>query len=87
MKILIIISTPEMGGAQRVSFNLAKWVSEHSGDSACIVALGKTKRNAYNTAGYDYQELKDGNRILQLRAIIKRKSQWGYLSLFILCLL
>ena len=74
MKILIVISTPEMGGAQRVSFNLAKWVNGHSDDGVSIVALGKTKRNAYNTTGYDYEELQKGNRILQLRAIIKRKS-------------
>lgn len=74
MKILIVISTPEMGGAQRVSFNLAKWVNMHSDDEICIVALGKSSRNAYKTTEYDYEELQKGNRILQLRTIVKRKS-------------
>ena len=74
MKILIVISTPEMGGAQRVSFNLAKWVNKRSDDRTSIVALGNTTRNAYDTNGFDYEELEKGKRIWQLRIIIKKKS-------------
>ena len=46
--VLIVISTTELGGAQRVAINLAKWFNNYNHYNALIVALKKSKRNTYN---------------------------------------
>ena len=70
MNIAIIISRPEMGGAQRVAINLADWVNKTTKHKASIIALSHVKEGAYNMSGRDYYYLQKKNKISELRNVI-----------------
>lgn len=63
MRIAIVISSAEMGGAQRVSFNLAEWINNNSSHHVSIVGLKDSKRNEYDKRSSDYTSL-HGERII-----------------------
>ena len=70
MNIAIIISRPEMGGAQRVAINLADWLNKTTNHKASIIALSHLKEGAYNMSGRDYYFLQKRNKIAELRNVI-----------------
>lgn len=71
MNIIIVISRPEMGGAQRVSINLADWINAKTEHKASIVALSHLDKGAYNMSLRDYHYLKSINKVCELRALLK----------------
>lgn len=70
MKIAIIIANPEMGGAQRVSMNLAYWLQDN-GNEVCIIGITKTTNPSYSFDNINYYELPEGNKIMLLRSKVK----------------
>lgn len=73
MKIIIVISTPELGGAQRVAINIAKWIGSNTNHTALLVAIGTTSRNSYDFSDLDFISLKKKNKVLGLRDIINER--------------
>ena len=71
MNVVILIGSLGLGGAERVSLNLANWLSKQEGVKATIVALSGTKGESYPTEGYDYIELNSRKSILALRKAVK----------------
>jgi len=74
MKIAIIISHPEMGGAQRVSLNLVEWLQNSASYEASIIALSHLEKGAYDMTRYDYHYLKSKIKVLELRKLLKSLS-------------
>lgn len=70
MKIAVIISRPEMGGAQRVSINLVRWINENTTHQASIVALSHMTSGAYDMAGCNYHYLSTSYKSVELRKYI-----------------
>lgn len=73
MEIAIIINSPVLGGAERVAFNLAKWLNCQDSVKASIIALKKTALNSFDTSESDYVEINGKNKILALRKAVKNK--------------
>lgn len=73
MNIIIIIGSPVLGGLERVAFNLSKWFCTQPGCHSTVIALSGTDYNAFDTTGYDYIELSEGQTIRKLRKAIKYK--------------
>ena len=73
MKILFVIGTSGMGGAERVAFNLAKWFSSQNDCRASVMALNKAKKASYIIDGTDFVELEGGNHIIELRKFVKKE--------------
>lgn len=71
MNILIVISNLEMGGAQRVSINLARWINENTDHNATIVALSHLPNSEYDMTGCNYHFLKSTNKVFELRRFIQ----------------
>lgn len=87
MKILILISNPEMGGAQRVAFNFATWIDSTSDHSAQIVALRDTKKKQYDFGTIRYVSLHGKNKIKNLKKILLQDNPDVMLSMGVpLCL-
>ena len=57
MNILIVIDTPSMGGAQRVSISLSKWFLEKEKVNSFVVALNDTSSSSYSTADIKFESL------------------------------
>lgn len=72
MKIMIVISNAEMGGAQKVSINLAKWIKKNTKSSVHIVALTKANRHAYDMGETQFTVLNAGHISRQLHYMIKK---------------
>ena len=72
MKVLIVIGSPGLGGAERVSFNLAEWLNRKQVPTS-LVALSGAKGKSYPTEGCDYVELNSSHIVLALRKEVKRK--------------
>ena len=73
MNIVIVIGSLGLGGAERVSLNLANWLSKQKGVKTTIVALTAPKGKSYPTEGCDYVELNSKLPILALRKTVKAK--------------
>jgi len=71
MKLAIVISNPEMGGAQRVSLNLAEWINRNSQYSVTIIALYHLEKNAYDMSNYNYHYVASKNKIYGLRHLLR----------------
>lgn len=74
MKVVVIIKSPVLGGAERVAINLAKWFCDQKGSHATIVALSGSNYNMFNLDDYDYVELNSKLPILSLRRLFKKRS-------------
>lgn len=70
MKILILISTPELGGAQRVAINMVEWITHNTPHNAILVSLSNSKRNSYDTSNLNYVSLQGKNKIRGVRRIL-----------------
>lgn len=70
MRITIIIANPEMGGAQRVSINLAQWLKRNHVE-VNIIGITSTKNPQYKFEDIPYIELPEGNKIQLLRNQLK----------------
>lgn len=73
MKIVIIIGSAGLGGLERVSLSLMKWLNAQRGCHATIVALSKTKNNRYNIEDDTFVELEGSNTVKMLRKYIKHE--------------
>lgn len=73
MKVMIVISNAEMGGAQKVSINLAKWLKNNTTSSVHIVALTKAIRQIYDMRDIQFTVLKSKGISKQLRQMIKKE--------------
>lgn len=60
-----------MGGAERVSYNLARWLNSRKGVHARVVALFHFDGMSYPKSDIDFIELENGNTVMQLRKTIK----------------
>jgi glycosyltransferase involved in cell wall biosynthesis len=72
MKIAIVISTPEMGGAQRVAINLARWINDNTETECIVVSLQDAVREAYNVNELPYFSLKGKHLIKGLIDFINK---------------
>lgn len=63
-----------MGGAQRVSINLAEWLQSFADCRVSIIALSHLEKNAYDMTGYDYHYLKSKTKVQELRRLLKSLS-------------
>ena len=73
MKVIIVIGIFGLGGAERVSLNLANWMSLQSDNKVTIVALSRAKGQSYPINGLDFIELNRKLPILALRKVLKEK--------------
>jgi len=74
MKVAIIINSIVLGGLERVSLNLAYWMSHQNGCHATIVALNRTNKNKYDVDGFDYYQIEGINKVFGLRQYIRKKN-------------
>ncbi len=57
MNIGFIISNTELAGTQRVTVNLAKWISNHTNNNITVITLQDAKRKSYDMKGFEYYSL------------------------------
>ena len=73
MHIMLVISNPSMGGAQKVAMNLAEWINTNTDSAVHIVALSNTQQKTYDMQKMNFSVLNKGNIISQLKAKIKEQ--------------
>ncbi len=73
MHIMVVISNPSMGGAQKVAMNLTEWININTDSTAHIVALSGTQQKTYDMQKMNFSVLKKGHIIGQLRAKINEQ--------------
>lgn len=81
MKIIIAIGNKSMGGAQRVTMALCKWLNNQKNVSSVIVSLSDTKNKKYDMSEYKTYDLKSSNKIIQLIKIIQKEKPDLFLSM------
>ncbi len=69
---MFVISTAEMGGAQRVTVHLTDWIMEHTDAAVRIVALSRGRRETYDMERFDFVALSGGRSFLPLRREVQR---------------
>lgn len=74
MKVIIAISTPELGGAQRVAINLSEWLNNQFNVEAIVVALNHSSRNEFNLSDKRFVCLDGKNVVTSLRKIVKQEA-------------
>lgn len=70
MRIIIVIDSPSLGGAQRVAFNLSTWLNKQVNITSCIVALNNTTNESYSVDDTDYECIYGYKIIRRLRNIV-----------------
>lgn len=73
MKILIIISNPEMGGAQRVAINLTEWLNLQLDTKAMLLSLTHTSKRSYDISKVNGMYLNEGSVIMELCKLLKQE--------------
>ncbi len=71
MKVMIVIATKSMGGAERVSMHLCRWINSQPGHSAMIAVLRPKSGKTYDMSSLPTAELAAGHTLSQLIRLIR----------------